>query len=136
MSAPWYEDGLKFTCTQCGNCCTGAAGVVWISDDEVAALARHLGEPVEEARARYTYAIGHRRSLKEFSDGDCIFYRRGVGCTVYPVRPAQCRTWPFWDSACDTPAAWEETCQGCPGAGKGEHHAAEEIDRRRRVIEV
>ena len=23
---PWYADGLAFTCTQCGNCCTGGPG--------------------------------------------------------------------------------------------------------------
>jgi Fe-S-cluster containining protein len=132
----WYASGLSFTCTQCGNCCTGAAGVVWISDDEVKALAAHLGQPVDEVRARYTYAIGARRSLKEYSDGDCIFYDRKRGCTVYPVRPAQCRTWPFWDSACETPEAWKKTCEGCPGAGQGEHFTAGEIDRRRAVIKV
>ena len=26
---PWYRDGLRFQCTQCGNCCTGDPGVVW-----------------------------------------------------------------------------------------------------------
>ena len=26
----WYADGLRFTCTQCGNCCTGQPGFVWI----------------------------------------------------------------------------------------------------------
>ena len=25
MTEPWYQDGLRFTCTRCGNCCTGRA---------------------------------------------------------------------------------------------------------------
>ena len=34
----WYRDGLRFECTQCGKCCTGAPGYVWVDDDEVEAL--------------------------------------------------------------------------------------------------
>ena len=36
---PWYAEGLKFTCTQCGNCCTGGPGFVWISREEIRRLA-------------------------------------------------------------------------------------------------
>ena len=32
---PWYGGGLRFTCTQCGNCCTGQPGYVWISKKEI-----------------------------------------------------------------------------------------------------
>ena len=39
---PWYADGLTFTCSQCGNCCTGGPGYVWISDEEIGRLAKHL----------------------------------------------------------------------------------------------
>ena len=28
MSDPWYNDGLRFTCTRCGHCCTGEPGFV------------------------------------------------------------------------------------------------------------
>ena len=33
--APWFDQGLTFTCQQCGNCCTGGPGYVWISDEEI-----------------------------------------------------------------------------------------------------
>ena len=33
---PWYKDGLGFQCTQCGDCCTGAPGYVWINAAEIA----------------------------------------------------------------------------------------------------
>ena len=42
-AAPWYKDGLQFTCTQCGDCCTGAPGVVWVTDDELREIADYLG---------------------------------------------------------------------------------------------
>ena len=40
---PWYGDGLKFTCTQCGNCCTGAPGVVWVNTEEIHQIAEFIG---------------------------------------------------------------------------------------------
>ncbi len=44
--SPWYRDGLAFTCTQCGACCTGAPGYVWVDAAEIAALAALRGESV------------------------------------------------------------------------------------------
>ena len=32
---PWYAAGLQFGCTECGNCCAGAPGYVWISTEEI-----------------------------------------------------------------------------------------------------
>src|SRR5262249_16944213 len=77
-----------------------------------------------------------RRSLKEKPNGDCVFYDRKAGCTIYPVRPAQCRTWPFWESNTATPADWKRTQKTCPGAGRGELISAEEITRRVRTIKL
>ena len=39
MPELWYKDGLQFTCSQCGDCCTGAPGFVWVNGDEIRALA-------------------------------------------------------------------------------------------------
>src|ERR1700693_4403782 len=136
MSDPWYEEGLRFLCTRCGNCCTGAPGYVWVYDLEIAALAQFLGETVEQVVARCTRPVGGRRSLREKQNGDCIFYDRNEGCTVYPARPRQCRTWPFWESNVITPEAWQRTCEVCPGSGRGELISAEEITRRLKVIRL
>ena len=35
---PWYAGGLRFTCTGCGDCCTGAPGYVWVNQQEIDAL--------------------------------------------------------------------------------------------------
>jgi Fe-S-cluster containining protein len=136
MPEPWYQDGLRFTCTQCGHCCTGEPGYVWVSDDELAAIAEHRGESVKEVRDLYTRLASRGRTLREKANGDCVFYDRQRGCTVYPVRPAQCRTWPFWESNVATPADWERTCAVCPGSGHGELISAEEITQRLKVIRL
>jgi Fe-S-cluster containining protein len=137
VSEPWYADGLHFTCTRCGNCCTGEPGFVWVNDDEVKALAAFRGEPVEEVLGLYTRREGGtRRSLKEKANGDCVFYDPDTGCTVYPVRPRQCRTWPFWECNTHSPEAWAKAAQSCPGMNRGELIPAEEITRRVKVIRI
>ena len=133
---PWFKDGLRFRCTMCGHCCTGAPGFVWINDDEVGSIAEYLGLSTDQFLNAAARAVGERRSLKEMDNGDCIFYDREQGCTIYPVRPRQCRTWPFWESNVRSPEAWERTCQVCPGSGRGDLIPPEEITRRRKVIEL
>jgi uncharacterized protein len=136
MEQPWYADGLRFACTQCGNCCTGQPGYVWVNDQEVEAIANFRGEPVDEVLGLYTRRIGSRRSLKEKANNDCVFYDRQSGCTIYPVRPRQCRTWPFWDYTTRSPEEWETTAKDCPGCNQGDLIPAEEITRRVKVIRI
>lgn len=133
---PWYADGLPFECTRCGKCCTGDPGYVWVTDEELATIAKFLGQPLHEVRDLYSRKARGRRSLRERSNGDCIFYDHTKGCTIYAVRPPQCRTWPFWDSNVATPEDWEHTCQVCPGSGQGEVIPVEEISRRLKVIKM
>lgn len=132
----WFKDGLKFTCTQCGDCCTGAPGFVWVNDDEIKALAARCEDNVERFEKTYVRQVGIRRSLKELEDGSCVFYRHGFGCTVYEDRPRQCRTWPFWDSNLKTESDWDRTCEHCPGSGVGELHTVESILEKTRLINI
>jgi Fe-S-cluster containining protein len=136
MSEVWYREGLRFKCTRCGHCCTGAPGYVWVDEERVAAIARYRGEPLPQVTALYTRAVGRRRSLREKANGDCVFFDRSEGCTIYPVRPEQCETWPFWESNVVTPEAWRQTCEICPGSGKGDLIPSEEITRRLNVIRI
>lgn len=133
---PWYHEGLSFSCTRCGNCCTGP-GYVWITDEEIAALARHLNEPIHVIEGVYTKQLpSGRRVLRDGANDDCVFFNREQGCTVYEVRPIQCRTWPFWERNVVDPESWAETQQRCPGAGHGELISVEEITRRVRQIRL
>lgn len=128
---PWYRDGLRFECTQCGNCCTGSAGYVWVNDEEIAAIAEYLHEPVGAIRLLHTRPARGKVSLTEFANGDCVFFDPATrGCKVYPVRPVQCRTWPFWSSNIANPEGWQQVQQGCPGAGCGPLYVLSEIQDR------
>ncbi len=136
MSEPWYSKGLPFTCTRCGHCCTGEPGYVWVNEEDLSAIARYREESVEMVTAIYTRLARRGRTLREKQNGDCVFYERDQGCTIYSVRPPQCRTWPFWESNVATPADWKHTCEVCPGSGQGELIPAEEITRRLQVIKI
>jgi len=128
MPLPWFDDGLRFQCTRCGNCCTGEPGNVWLTDPELAKLARRLELTENELRRRYTRRVlGVGRSLLEKPNGDCVFFDRDAGCTVYEDRPKQCRTWPFWRDVVRTETTWEIEAQDCPGMNQGRHFHRDEI---------
>ena len=134
---PWYAEGLRFTCSQCGDCCTGAPGFVWVNQQEIEAIASELDIPVEEFESQYVRKIGIRKSLKEFSNGDCyLFDNQSRKCTVYESRPRQCKTWPFWDSNLKSPESWAETCEQCPGSGQGQLVQLEAIEAQRKTMKV
>lgn len=134
---PWYASGLRFQCTGCGNCCTGAPGHVWVNQAEIEALAGQLGVAVDEFLARYVRPVGIRRSLVEFPNGDCVFFDpESRRCRVYALRPRQCRTWPFWPSNLRTPEAWESLAEHCPGIDRGRRFARRRIEELAGVIYV
>ena len=134
---PWYKDGLRFQCTGCGDCCTGAPGFVWVNKEEIAALAAKVGLDEDEFESRYVREIGVRKSLVEFNNGDCVFFDgKTRKCKVYEARPRQCRTWPFWDSNVRTPDAWAQTCEVCPGSGTGRLYQLGEIEAQKSVIRI
>ncbi len=70
---PWYKDGLRFECTQCGDCCSGAPGVVWVNEEEMENLAKLLELDLAAFKAKFTRKVGGRISLVEYPDGDCVF---------------------------------------------------------------
>lgn len=134
---PWYRKGLRFECTGCGGCCTGAPGYVWVNTSEIAALAARLDLEVEKFETKYVRRVGVRKSLVEFDNGDCVFFNATTHrCEVYEDRPRQCQTWPFWDSNVRTPEAWERTCQACPGSGTGPLISLEQINEQLRAIKL
>jgi Fe-S-cluster containining protein len=136
-SAPWYAPGLLFTCTQCGGCCTGEPGFVWVDEEELRAIAEYLGVGYGEVRYMKTRLVGERTSLREHANGDCIFFDgRTRRCTIYPVRPKQCRSWPFWNSHLATREAWREVQARCPGTREGEFVPLEVIQRQASLIDL
>lgn len=114
----WYANGLRFSCTQCGNCCSGGPGYVWLTDEDMAKIAAYLKLPLEAFTRQFVRRVQNGFSLIEKKNYDCIFLTREngkAGCSIYPVRPMQCRTWPFWNQNLASPAHWTAASERCPG---------------------
>lgn len=132
---PWYHRGLRFQCTGCGACCTGAPGYVWVNKAEIEAMAAALALDVAAFQSKYVRQVGIRKSLVERPGGDCVLFdNRTRTCRVYAVRPRQCRTWPFWARNLRTPGAWRRTARHCPGVNHGPLVSRREIQARLDMI--
>ena len=125
---PWYADGLRFSCQQCGACCGGGPGYVWVRQEDRSRIASFLGVDEEQFVERYCRRALGKVSLVEKDNLDCVFLEP-EGCRVYPVRPPQCRTFPFWERYLEDREAWEGLGDRCPGIGQGKLHTCEEIRR-------
>jgi uncharacterized protein len=137
VDAAWYKDGLQFECTQCGDCCTGAPGVVWVTDEELQQIADLLDKPIGEIRLFHTRIVRGRVSLTEYGNGDCTFFNsKERTCGVYESRPIQCRTWPFWNSHLKSKETWQSNCESCPGSGQGTFFSLEQIQERAAGIDI
>jgi Fe-S-cluster containining protein len=143
-SGPEGGLGLRFSCTMCGNCCSGPSGYVLVNDAECAALAKRLGISTEEFMARYTHMMELGRSLNERSGPyglDCVFLDREkipgkAVCGVYEDRPRQCRSWPFWPSLVRNERTWASARNTCPGIDKGTLHSVVQVRIMRDSCEI
>jgi Fe-S-cluster containining protein len=121
----FFDKGLRFTCTQCGKCCRGAPGTIYVSAHEVTQIAGFLKMPEDAFLREYCKPFSDSYTILEHADGRCLFYE--AGCTLYPVRPKQCRTFPFWFENVRSVRAWALVERDCPGIGQGRLYSSEEI---------
>jgi len=117
-SLPWYKEGLRFKCTECGKCCTGGPGYVWLSEVEMESMAKHLNISLEAFKKKYTrqrenkYALVEKKTFN--NEFDCVFLQ-DKKCAIYPVRPKQCRTFPWWKENLNSEESWRLAAQYCEG---------------------
>lgn len=143
----WFSKGLSFSCSMCGNCCSGSSGSVRFSDPEAEAMAAQVNMKTDDFYKKYTRRQGRGSrtyyELKEErqDDGsmDCVFLDRAkipgkAICSINTAKPSQCKTWPFWPEVLETEKSWNDAkkgSEGCPGLGKGVVVPYEDIIRQR-----
>lgn len=124
-----YQDGIRFECTGCGECCRArhGYGYIYVTLAERRRLARHLGLATAAFTRAHCEKTDDRFHLREPSK-HCQFLQ-GERCTVYAARPQQCRSWPFWPENMNTRVWANEVKRDCPGIGQGRLYPASEIER-------
>jgi Fe-S-cluster containining protein len=136
----WYEQGLRFECTQCGQCCSGSSGTVEFTPEEARGMASILGLTYQEFMDRYAVRRGPTWILREVpseEDGyDCVLLAREAEtgltrCTVHRERPMQCRTWPFWPENLKSARTWRQAGRECEGIDRGAAVSYREICHNR-----
>lgn len=129
MKTPFYQNGLKFECTQCHACCRHDPGYVFLSKEDLDRLCIHFHITSSEFIQKYCrwvdLGVERHLSLLEKPNFDCIFWEEG--CSVYASRPLQCRTYPFWSDSVQDKKSWDLESRFCPGIGIGKIHTADEI---------
>ena len=117
-TSPWYKNGLRFQCTECGKCCTGLPGFVWISEEEMVAIATDLNISLDLFKRKYVRRRDNRYALVERkmpnNEYACIFLK-DKKCQVYKSRPQQCRTFPWWQENLNTEESWKLAADECEG---------------------
>ncbi len=132
----FYEEGLRFECTQCGNCCRihGEYAYVYLLQKDLVAMAAHLELDPREFFDRYC-SLEEGWIVLRMDDPACPFLDEQNRCCVYPVRPKQCATWPFWEENLVRETWNGSVKECCPGIGKGELHSKETVERIARETE-
>lgn len=111
----WYSKGLRFKCTECGRCCTGGPGYVWVTQEEIESIALHLGLSIEAFSKKYLrYVKGRYSLIEDRKTYDCVFLK-DKKCQIYTHRPKQCRTYPWWPENLKSESDWEEAASWCEG---------------------
>lgn len=128
-NAKFYKTGLRFECSECGQCCSGASSYVEVSDPEAKTIAGFLNLTEQQFLEQYIEVPknGELLRLKSRENGDCVFLADNR-CCIYPARPLQCRTYPFWPENLKSPYRWRLAARDCPGIHHGRHYSAAEIE--------
>ncbi|PIE79388.1 MAG: hypothetical protein CSA15_03200 [Candidatus Delongbacteria bacterium] len=129
----FYEDGVNFECTRCGNCCV-CEGYVFMFEKDIRRLIDNEGYSLEDLKKNYLSTYGEYIVLRSLNDNSCIFWDKEIkGCKVYRNRPTQCGTYPFWNTVFKTERDFEVEKNFCPGIDdeNGKHFTADEIDKLR-----
>lgn len=121
----FFDQGLRFACRQCGACCVGESGTIYVTKAEIEIIAASTHLSMDEFKAQYLYPYKDSFSIKEDKQGRCLFFDQG--CTIYTTRPLQCRTFPFWFCILRSEKRWHHIKRQCPRIGSGRLYTRSEI---------
>jgi Fe-S-cluster containining protein len=111
-------EAVRFTCQPgCTRCCE-QKGFVYITENDLLRLARHLGLSPAQFELQFVYRTKKQLRLRKPRGRQCHFLAGG-GCSVHAAKPVQCRLFPFWPDLLGSRREWARTAKWCPGIGQG-----------------
>jgi Fe-S-cluster containining protein len=109
---------MRFLCQSgCIRCCE-QKGFVYVTRDDIARLASHLGITHAEFRRRYLCGAAPLLRFRKPRHKECPFLLAD-GCSVHAVKPLQCSSFPYWPELLADAAQRREAASYCPGMNNG-----------------
>jgi len=112
----------SFSCQRCGHCCFGRGGIV-VGQRDLPRLLAYFNMEKEAFLAKYTEIFDGKPTLVTGSDGFCLFFKEGAGCTIHEARPDVCRAWPYFRGNLIDELSFAMAREDCPGIVKTISHA-------------
>jgi hypothetical protein len=109
---------MRFECQpRCIRCCT-RKGVVYVTAEDIARIARNLGLSGAEFRRRHICCKPPLLRLRVGRNKLCPFLFSD-GCSIHQVKPLQCSSFPFWPELLASASERRKTAKFCPGMNRG-----------------
>ena len=129
-SPPWFDKGLRFRCTACGECCK-RPGFVSLTPLEGHRIAKRIlgDDATAQSLMGRLWELDPDGTLR-IDVGDnapCPLLGDDDQCTVHDIKPMQCATYPFWPEIVGNEASWLLEQQFCEGVAQGDSYTIPEI---------
>lgn len=73
--------------------------------------------------ARFGEQRGGKLQIRTGTDGYCLFFQQGKGCSVHEGKPDICRAWPFFRGNLVDSESFAMAKDFCPGIDEHASHA-------------
>jgi hypothetical protein len=109
---------MRFQCQPgCIRCCE-QKGFVYVTQEDIARIAKHFRLSRTEFRRRYLCGSAELPRFRQPWHKPCPFLL-ATGCSIHEVKPLQCSSFPFWPELLNSSKERRETAQYCPGMNHG-----------------
>lgn len=89
-----------------------------MNEEELKRIAAFLEISAVDFLSRFCEERNERIYIITGEDNFCIFYQKGKGCAIHPVKPGRCSLWPYYNANLNDQEAWEMAKGACRGINR------------------
>lgn len=89
-----------------------------MSGEEQKRIAAYLEIKADDFLSRFCEKRNGIIYVRAGEDNFCIFYRKGKGCAVHPVKPHRCSLWPYYNANVNDEETWDLAKLACRGINR------------------